>query len=345
MRKGQRARRTITLDVVRLDSGQISGLQQNGVWTYLGIPYVKPPTGSLRWKPPEPPKAWSGTRKCTAYGPSCPQPPSSLQVGPMSEDCLYLNVWTPAKSPSEKLPVMVWIHGGSFAFGSASQPDYQGHNLSKLGVVVVTINYRLGPFGFLAHPLFGSNKDDGTLFGAIVHAKGMTVAQYEARIQSAYGTYAPELLRMFPATSDAEVGSAYANLLTQTEFAAFARFVCQSASVKKTKVYLYQFTRVPPTQEGALLGVFHGAEMPYIFGNLSASQGYTQMDMDLSKVIMGYWTRFAASGDPNGGGQPNWPFYGPKDQNLELGKQVKVNSGLFKQACDLADKIYVGGKP
>jgi para-nitrobenzyl esterase len=72
-----------SLDVVRLDSGQISGLQQNGVWTYLGIPYAKPPTGSLRWKPPEPPKAWSGTRKCTAYGPSCPQPPSSLQVGPI----------------------------------------------------------------------------------------------------------------------------------------------------------------------------------------------------------------------------------------------------------------------
>jgi len=69
------------------------------------------------------------------------------------------------------------------------------------------------------------------------------------------------------------------------------------------------------------------------------------MDMDLSKVIMGYWTRFAASGDPNGGGQQDWPFCGPKDQNLELGEQVKVNSGLFKQACDLADKIYVGGEP
>ena len=154
-----------------------------------------------------------------------------------------------------------------------------------------------------------------------------------------------KLLKMFPATSDAEVGAAFADLLTQTEFAAFARFVCQSASVKKTNAYLYQFTRVPPTQEGALLGAFHGSEMPYVFGNLIASQGYTQVDTDLSKVIMGYRTRFAASGDPNGGGQPNWSEYGPEDQNMELGEQVQVNSGLFKQACDLADRIYVGGKP
>ena len=78
----------------------------------------------------------------------------------------------------------------------------------------------------------------------------------------------------------------------------------------------------------------------------STSQGYTRTDMDLSKVIMGYWNRFAASGEPNGGGgRQAWPFYGPKDRNLELGEQVKVNSGLFKQACDLAEKIHVGGKP
>ena len=103
--------------------------------------------------------------------PIVPQPPSSLKVGPMSEDCLYLNVWTPAKSPSEKLPVMVWIYGGSFAFGSGSQPDYQGHNLSKLGVVVVTINYRLGPLGFMAHPLLSreSPKEVSGNYGRTIH--------------------------------------------------------------------------------------------------------------------------------------------------------------------------------
>lgn len=150
-----------SIGVVKLDSGQISGLQQDGTWTYLGIPYAKPPTGNLRWKPPEAPVPWSGMRECVKYGPSCPQAPSDVQVGKTSEDCLYLNVWTPAKTSSEKLPVMVWIHGGAFAEGSGSEPQYNGHNLSKQGVVVVTINYRLGPFGFLAYPALSKESPHG----------------------------------------------------------------------------------------------------------------------------------------------------------------------------------------
>jgi para-nitrobenzyl esterase len=112
--------------------------------------------GRLRWAPPQPVTPWTEPRACTSFGPACPQPASGgvsyLDVGPTSEDCLYLNVWSPAGSPDERLPVMVWIHGGSFVIGAGSMPVYDGQNLAKRGVVVVTINYRLGPLGFLAHP-------------------------------------------------------------------------------------------------------------------------------------------------------------------------------------------------
>ena len=147
-----------TLGRPAVQGGVISGAQADGVWSYLGIPYAAPPIGELRWRPPQPVESWEGTRSCLRYGPSCPQQTSLLEtallgVGRTSEDCLYLNVWTPARSPDEKLPVMVWIHGGSFTSGSGSMPVYAGEKLAGAGdVVVVTINYRLGPFGFLAHP-------------------------------------------------------------------------------------------------------------------------------------------------------------------------------------------------
>ena len=107
--------------------------------------------GDLRWRPPRQVAPWTQVRDATAFGPACPQP------GPLEtasdEDCLSLNVWTPARKAGAKLPVMVWIHGGGFNFGAASQPEYHGRNLARKGVVVVTVNYRLGPLGFFVHPL------------------------------------------------------------------------------------------------------------------------------------------------------------------------------------------------
>jgi len=143
-----------TIKVVQLDSGQISGLLEDGIWTYLGIPFAAPPVGELRWAEPQPVEAWDEVLACTEYGPACPQPESPLyDVDETDEDCLYLNVWTPAEKPDEMLPVMVWIHGGGFEDGSGSLNIYEGHNLAEKGVVIVTFNYRLGPLGFLAHPL------------------------------------------------------------------------------------------------------------------------------------------------------------------------------------------------
>jgi len=145
---------------VKIDSGQISGLTvgaNNDVRAYKGVPFAAPPVGALRWKAPQPVKGWAGVRACTEYGPSCPQPnllerTYGTKLGPTSEDCLYLNVWTAAKRPTDRLPVMVWIHGGGYTMGSGSTLAYDGAAFARQGVVLVTINYRLGPFAWLAHP-------------------------------------------------------------------------------------------------------------------------------------------------------------------------------------------------
>jgi para-nitrobenzyl esterase len=131
-----------------------------GARTFLGIPYVAPPTGARRWKLPTPVTAWSATRDATAYGNACPQPKWSGLTSPTDEDCLTLNVFTPAKQTAgaPAMPVMVWIHGGGFTTGSSSDQPYDASELSvATGAMIVTINYRLGVLGFLAHPSVGAN--------------------------------------------------------------------------------------------------------------------------------------------------------------------------------------------
>jgi para-nitrobenzyl esterase len=144
-------------ETVRVDGGRISGTTDDGVRVFKGIPFAAPPVGDLRWKAPQPVVAWNGVRAADTFGPRCvqtPYPPGSpyaTEPAPMSEDCLYVNVWT-AAGAGEKRPVMVWIHGGAWTRGAGSTPTYDGIALAKKGVVVVTTNYRLGPLGFLAHP-------------------------------------------------------------------------------------------------------------------------------------------------------------------------------------------------
>jgi para-nitrobenzyl esterase len=121
---------------------------------FLGIPYAAPPVGPLRWRPPQPPARWTGIREATAFAPHCPQPPSGFGVASTSENCLYLSVFVPAGAPGRHLPVLVWIHGGAFLAGESD--DYNPAALVRHGVIVVTINYRLGALGFLAHPALAS---------------------------------------------------------------------------------------------------------------------------------------------------------------------------------------------
>ncbi len=150
---------------VRTTDGLISGVpgKADGVAVFKGIPFGAPPVGELRWKPPQPVAAWQGVRAGDKFGPACIQPhqrervPDNRAVDlpdspPVSEDCLYLNVWTPAAAAKTRLPVMVWIYGGAYTEGAGSSPYNQGDTLAAKGVVVVTFNYRLGSLGFLAHP-------------------------------------------------------------------------------------------------------------------------------------------------------------------------------------------------
>jgi len=144
----------------QIESGLLAGVNEGDVEAFLGIPYAEPPEGSLRWRPPRSPAPWAGTRAADHFAASCmqrrrstgPWTPEYRPVGPLGEDCLAINVWTPARTATERLAVLVWIHGGSFKSGSASTPVYDGRKLAARGIIVVTLNYRLGVLGFLAHP-------------------------------------------------------------------------------------------------------------------------------------------------------------------------------------------------
>src|ERR1700733_11490155 len=138
-------------------NGGVRGLADGAVDEFLGIPYAAPPVGALRWQPPQPAASWPGVRAATAFAPHCPQPASPFGQASMSEDCLYLNVFTPSHDqPGPGHPVMVWIHGGALVTGESD--DYNPAKLVEDGVTVVTINYRLGALGFLAHPALAGPK-------------------------------------------------------------------------------------------------------------------------------------------------------------------------------------------
>ena len=142
-------------DPVRIDSGRLQGVAAHGLTVYKGVPFAAAPVGPLRWREPAPVIPWRGVRQADRFAPACMQTGVSMpgETPPRtSEDCLYLNIWTPAHGPRARLPVIVWIYGGGLTNGSASMPLYWGDQLAPQGAVVVTIAYRLGPFGFLALP-------------------------------------------------------------------------------------------------------------------------------------------------------------------------------------------------
>lgn len=135
---------------VKVENGLLLGTSEDGLTVYRGIPFAAPPVGNLRWSAPKPASKWDGVRQADKFAPGPVQggnPPSGK-----SEDCLYLNIWTPAKSARDHIPVLVWIYGGGFGGGSTSEPNYSGENLAGKGVVLVSIAYRVGQLGFLAHP-------------------------------------------------------------------------------------------------------------------------------------------------------------------------------------------------
>lgn len=162
--------------VVQTRDGAVAGTADAGVLVYRGLPFAAPPVGALRWRAPQPVTPWQGIRDASHFAASCEQPrraPAAvipwtaeyLSDPPFSEDCLYLNVWTPSVHPLRPLPVLVWIYGGGFTEGSGEVPLYRGADLARHGIVVVTINYRLGVFGFLASPLLDAEQGSSGTYG------------------------------------------------------------------------------------------------------------------------------------------------------------------------------------
>ncbi|MBV9541141.1 MAG: carboxylesterase/lipase family protein, partial [Alphaproteobacteria bacterium] len=176
---------------VTVDSGVLNGASSGDIDIYRGIPYAAPPVGPLRWMPPAAPARWSAPRDATAFGPICPQPKRPdgiLAMGaeqPQSEDCLYLNVYAP--HGAHNAPVMVWIHGGAHRFGSSSGPIYDGSNFARDGVVLVSINYRLGLLGYFAHPALTKEAAANAPLGNYGQMDQIAALQWVKRNIAAFG--------------------------------------------------------------------------------------------------------------------------------------------------------------
>jgi para-nitrobenzyl esterase len=184
-----------TPPVVRMESGELQGVIADGVAVFKGIPFAAPPVGDLRWRPPQPAARWTGVRQAEEFGADCMQgrfgpPPAAAAGAPAprvpSEDCLFLNVWRPADPPARRLPVMVWIHGGGFMGGSGASPGTSGTQFARQGVVLVTLNYRLGRFGFFAFPALSREHPDETK-GNYAYMDQIAALQWVRRNIAAFG--------------------------------------------------------------------------------------------------------------------------------------------------------------
>jgi para-nitrobenzyl esterase len=191
---------------VKVDTGELQGVVDDGVVSYKGIPFAAPPVGDLRWRPPQPAARWTGVRQASEYGANCmqgrfggpppgaaarpgapPGPPAAAPAPPApSEDCLFLNVWRPADQAARGLPVMVWIHGGGFVGGSGALQGAAGGPFAKQGVVLVTLNYRLGRFGFFAFPALSGERPD-ELKGNYAYMDQIAALQWVKRNIAAFG--------------------------------------------------------------------------------------------------------------------------------------------------------------
>ncbi len=175
--------------VVKVETGQLQGAADNGVVAFKGIPFAEQPVGDLRWRPPQKAKAWTGVRPALKNGHDCLQAEVKGDPGmgtDLGEDCLFLNVWRPAEASSKKLPVMVWIYGGGLVNGGSQPAIYQGDQFAREGVVFVSINYRLGRFGFFAHPALSAEHPD-ELKGNYAYMDQLAALQWVQRNIAAFG--------------------------------------------------------------------------------------------------------------------------------------------------------------
>ena len=176
---------------VRVESGAVRGAVADGVLSFKGIPFAAPPVGALRWRAPQPAPRWTGVRPATTYGHDCMQKPFPSDAAPLgtepAEDCLVVNVWRPAAAKPGKLPVMVWIYGGGFVNGGSSPEVYSGSQFAKHDVVLVSFNYRLGRFGFFAHPALTSSVPAGEPLGNYGYMDQLAALKWVQRNIAAFG--------------------------------------------------------------------------------------------------------------------------------------------------------------
>ncbi len=485
--------------------GPVTGRTDGTIASFLGIPYVAAPVGPLRWRNPADHAPWTTPIDASHYGSVCPQAAGTLLgMPPMDEDCLTLNVWTPhpATGAGAGLPVMVFIHGGGFTSGASAQGLYDGRALASHNVVVVTLNYRLGQLGFLAHPalvaedtthhsagnygvldqqaalrwvqanaaafggdpsrvtlfgesagaisvcaqmasplasglfqraigesgpctfivtplhdgpagtpdsaeslghrfasalhcdtaatpamcmravpwadvlaavptpielsrtgaryqpnidgwvlpeapwqsfrhgrvahvdsLSGTNRDEGTFF--TVGSALTSESAYQAAVEALVPGHGADILRLYPVSAYPSVTAAYDAFLTDAVFTCPTRDQARYVTALATHVYLYHFTRLNHAGMLLGLGVFHSSELPYVFGDFVPPFTADDTDTALSNTMMNYWTRFAATGDPNGGADPMWPaFTTAGDSDQGLGDTVAPETGLHRANCD-----------
>lgn len=226
--------------IVAIESGKLKGASEAGIDSYKGIPFAEPPVGELRWKPPMPITPWQGIRDATAMQHDCMQLPAPSEAAPggtttPSEDCLYLNVWTPTGSRGKHLAVMVWIYGGGFLNGGVSPAVYDGTAFAKRGVVIVTFNYRLGRFGFFAHPALTTEELDGPR-GNYGYMDQIAALKWVQRNIAAFGGD-PERVTIF---GESAGGSSVLTLMTsQMARGLFAQAIVESGGGRDGKFQRY----------------------------------------------------------------------------------------------------------
>lgn len=307
---------------VRVEQGLVQGTSEEGLTVYRGIPFAAPPVSDLRWRAPQPAAKWEGVKQASKFAPGPIQsgnPPSGK-----SEDCLYLNVWTPAKSASERVPVLVWIYGGGFGGGATSERNYSGENLAKKGVVLVSIAYRVGQLGFLAHPelsaettnrvsgnyglldmiaglqwiqknigAFGGDPNQVTIFGesaggiavSMLSASPLAKGLFHGAISQSGGSFGPPRPTTFPGENQKRLADA------ERSGEAYAK----SANVSS----ISELRKLPPDQLPATRGL--GMSWPIIDGWVIPDNQYTLYEagrFNDTPILVGYNSDEGASFSP-----------------------------------------------
>ena len=302
--------------------GWAEGRADEGANAFLGLPFAAAPVGDLRWRAPRPAAAWKGTKKALHFSASCPQSapkafgpysPEFLIPGPVSEDCLYLNVWTPKGRAAHPLPILVWIHGGGFSSGSASVPIYEGARLARRGVVVVSINYRLGVLGFLATPDLVREGEGAGNFGLLDQVAALQWVSKNAR------AFGGDPARVTIAGQSAGAISVLALMATPSAHGLFSRAIAESGAGMGVDL---------PAPEAALA---RGAAVMKLFGAASISDLRRQPAARLSEKNWGM--DFAPV--PDG----VVLTFDPQSSDQSFLSQVPLLTGFN------ADEAFMGGAP